>query len=133
VAGDAGVVICNEALFPEIVGARVNTGAEVLVNLSNDSWLLDPQFAAQALDATRLRAVEQRRWIVRASTSGPSALIDPHGRVRGATEPFSRATVAGTIAARRSLSVYGRVGDAFALACLVATVAVLVGVLRSRR
>lgn len=123
VAGAAGIVICNEALFPEIVADRVRAGATFLVNLSNDSWLLDPQFAAHAVDATRLRAVEQRRWLVRASTSGPSAIVDPWGRVQGETAPFTRATLAGTIAPLAQRSVYGRVGDAFGLACGLATVA----------
>jgi apolipoprotein N-acyltransferase len=123
VAGSAGIVICNEALFPETVADRVRAGAGFLVNLSNDSWLLDPQFSAQAVDATRFRAVEQRRWLVRASTSGPSAIIDPWGRVQAATAPFTRETLAGSIAERGEPSIYGRTGDAFGFVCLIAALA----------
>ena len=130
VAGPAGIVICNEALFPETVGERVAAGATFLVNLSNDSWLLDPQFSAQAVDATRFRAVEQRRWLIRASTSGPSAIIDAWGRIEAATPSFSRATLAGTISPRPNRTVYGHVGDLFGLVC---TVAALVTWIRSAR
>jgi apolipoprotein N-acyltransferase len=133
VAGAAGVVICNEALFPEIVARRVRAGARLLVNLSNDSWLLDPQFSAQALDTTRVRAVEQRRYLVRASTSGPSAIIDPAGRILAETAPFSRATIGGAVQPRVRLTVYGRLGDVFAGTCtLVAIGATLAGLRRER-
>ena len=129
VAGPAGVVICNESMFPEIVRQRVREGAGFLVNLSNDSWLGDPKFSDEALDLTRLRAVEQRRWIIRASTSGPSAIIDPAGRLVAEMAPFSVGTIAGDVQASTHLSVYGRVGDVFALACVLAcVVAVLRGV-----
>ncbi len=128
-AGPAGVVICNEAMFPEIVGRRVRAGAGFLVNLSNDSWLGDAQFSAQALDMARLRAVEQRRWLVRASTSGPSAIIDPTGAVVVRTDPFTRATMGGGVRASTEITVYGRWGDTFAVACaVVALLAALAGI-----
>src|SRR5581483_2476180 len=122
VAGPAGIVICNEAMFPELVRARVRDGAAYLVNLTNDSWLGDTQFSAQAFDMARLRAIEERRYVVRASTSGPSAIIDPFGRVLAETRPSSRATVSGTVRAIDAETPYARVGDAFAFGCAVVAV-----------
>ena len=119
--GAAGVVICNEAMFPRIVAERVSEGAELLVNLSNDSWLGDRQFSLQALDMARMRAIEQRRDLIRASTAGPSAIIDASGDVRAMTEPFTRGTLAGTVHPRVQRSFYASVGDAFAM-CFVAVV-----------
>ncbi len=84
-AGHAGVVICNEGFLPEPAAERVRRGAAVLVNLANDSWLQDPKFSEPAFDMVTLRAVEQRRWLVRASTGGPSALVAPVGRVVAGT------------------------------------------------
>jgi apolipoprotein N-acyltransferase len=133
VAGLAGVVICNEVMFGEIAGARVAAGAGYLVNLTNDSWLGDSKFAAQALDMGRMRAVEQRRYVVRVSTSGPSAIIDPLGRVTAATASSSRMTIGGTIQAGNAVTLYGRVGDVFGILCaavpllVLATAAVRVG------
>jgi apolipoprotein N-acyltransferase len=74
-------------------------------------------------DLVRLRAVEERRWLVRASTSGPSAIVDPWGRVRVATEPGTREVILGAIRPRTQLSIYARVGDLFGLACAVAVAA----------
>jgi apolipoprotein N-acyltransferase len=126
----AGVVVCNEAMFPRIVARRVAAGAEVLVNLSNDSWLGDRQFSRQALDMARLRAIEQRRDVIRASTSGPSAIIDANGVVVAATEPFTRATLTGTVQPRVHPSFYARVGDAFAMACGAVVVLELLAAMR---
>jgi apolipoprotein N-acyltransferase len=126
-AGPAGIVTCNEAWFPEISGRRVREGAGYLVNLSNDSWF-EPNFSAQSFDMVRMRAVEQRRYLVRASTSGPSAIVDPWGRVLVRSEPITAEVLLGTIHARQERSLYGHSGDLFAGACaLLVVVGLLVG------
>jgi apolipoprotein N-acyltransferase len=124
-AGPAGVLVCNEAMYPEVAGVRAREGATYLVNPSNDTWIQDAVWADRMFDLVSLRAVEQRRWLVRASTSGPSAIVDPWGRVQGRTPPFERAVLAGRIVPRRELSPYGRVGDAFAGSCVLAVGAAL--------
>jgi apolipoprotein N-acyltransferase len=129
--GPAGVVTCNEAWFPEISARRVREGAGYLVNLTNDSWF-EPNFSAQSFDMVRMRAVEQRRYLVRASTSGPSAIVNPWGRVLAQSEPLQEAVLLGSIRARSEPSFYGRHGDLFAAACAFAVVTgLLVG--RGRR
>jgi apolipoprotein N-acyltransferase len=125
VAGPAGIMICNEGFFPELAAAQVRAGATVLVNLANDSWLGAPKFSEPALDMVTLRAVEQRRWLIRASTSGPSALVDPSGRVTARSAMFAPATLAGAVEPRTTLTLYGRIGDAFAWACVVLTAATM--------
>ncbi len=116
-AGRAGVLICNEAMCPEPAAARVTAGADYLVNPSNDSWLGDRKFSAQQFDITSFRAIEQRRYLVRTSTSGPSAIIDPTGHALAYTEPFTRTWVAGAVRTSHVESVYHRIGDAFAVIC----------------
>lgn len=116
--GPAGVVTCNEAMLPEVVGERVAEGAVVLVNPSNDTWIPEPRFAELQFDIVSLRAVEQRRWLVRASTAGPSAIIDPWGRVQARTAMDERTTLQGSVAPRTGRTLYSRVGDLFAFACV---------------
>jgi apolipoprotein N-acyltransferase len=125
VAGPAGVLICNEALFPEIARERVRNGAAWLANLTNDTWVGDRKYAEIAFDMATLRAVEQHRWLVRASTAGPSAIVDPNGRVTAATPLFTKATTAGAIVPQTGLTPYARLGDAFPIACVVTTLAAL--------
>lgn len=124
-AGAAGILICNEAFLPHVAGERVAAGATYLVTPSNDSWVPSTGFAWQQFDIATLRAVEQRRWLVRVSDSGPSGVVDPFGRVTAHTEALTRDALVAAIAPRSVLSPYGRVGDVFGVACALATLASL--------
>jgi len=124
--GLAGIVVCNEAFFPEVTARRVRAGAEVLVNLANDGWLGDAKFSAIAFDMVTLRAVETRRWLVRASTSGPSGVVDPLGQVRARSAMEHRAVLAERVRPRTGLTVYVRFGDAFGWGCVVLVLAALI-------
>ena len=76
-----GALICYEAIFPELAQQRVEAGANILVNISNDAWFGDSPAPRQHLDLALLRAVEQERAIVRGTNTGISAVIDPRGRI----------------------------------------------------
>lgn len=76
--------ICFEAVQPGAANGMVRDGATVLINLTDDSWFGSSAEPAQHLQATVLRAVETRRWLVRASGSGISAFIDPGGTITAA-------------------------------------------------
>jgi apolipoprotein N-acyltransferase len=124
-AGKAGVLICNEAMFGRFARERVADGAAFLTLLSNDSWVDDPMFGLHQLQIAVLRAIEQRRLVIRASTSGPSAVIDARGRVLAVSQPRSRATLTGTIRGSSVRSIYSRVGDLFAWSCVAVVAAAL--------
>ncbi|MHC1711447.1 MAG: apolipoprotein N-acyltransferase [Solidesulfovibrio sp.] len=76
-----GGLICYEAIFPELAQRRVEAGANLLVNISNDAWFGDSAAPRQHLDLALLRAVEQGRALVRGTNTGISAVIDPRGRI----------------------------------------------------
>ena len=115
--GRAGLLICNEAMFPEIAAARVRAGAEILISPSNDSWIAGDAFAEHMLAVVGLRAIEQRRYLVRASTSGPSAIVDPWGRRVVRTSARTPHLLRGGVRPEQALTPYARWGDAFGLAC----------------
>ncbi len=116
--GRVAVAICFEAIYPEIIREQMNRGAELLVNLSNDAWLGAGPGPAQHLSMVVLRAIENRTWVVRSTTTGVSAVIDPHGTVRAATTPDAEEILAATVVASSGSSPYRRLGDAFAYLCL---------------
>lgn len=78
-----GVLICYEAIFPELAQARVEAGANLLVNVSNDAWFADSPAPHQHLQLSAMRCIEQGRYMIRSTNTGLSALIDPTGRVQG--------------------------------------------------
>jgi apolipoprotein N-acyltransferase len=129
--GEAGMMICNEAMLGAEAVERVRGGAEWLVTLTNDSWVGRRQYAEIALAMVRLRAVEVRRWLVRSSTSGPSAMIDPEGRIVDALPFGAHGVVRADLVPRRDLTLYARSGDAFAWICVLVTT--LVALASTRR
>jgi apolipoprotein N-acyltransferase len=128
-AMQAGVFICFESAFPGHVRALVASGAEVLINLSDDSWFGDSAEPEQHLAHIVFRAIESRRDVVRSTGSGISALISASGEVeKRLPVSHSGATVAVLAAEPRLLrarGIYARLGDAFALACAMLTAAAM--------
>jgi apolipoprotein N-acyltransferase len=116
-----GVTICYEAIFPGLVRRFTVNGAELLANVTNDGWYGRTSAPYQHLAMARLRAVENGRALVRAANTGISALVDPRGRIIGATELFARTSLVGEVPLTRALTFYGRRGDVFAWSCVVAT------------
>jgi apolipoprotein N-acyltransferase len=122
-----GVAVCYEIVFPNLIGAEARAGAEVLVTLTNDawygaSWALDQHFA-QAV----LRAVENRRWVVRAALTGISGVIDPSGNVVERLGAGERGVLAADVEPATLVTPAARWGDWWALLCLSVLVGVLLG------
>lgn len=88
-----GVLICYEAIFPELAQQRVQAGANLLINISNDAWFGDSAAPRQHLDLALLRAVEQGRAIIRGTNTGISAAIDPRGRLMAQGGLFTALTL----------------------------------------
>ena len=100
------------------------------MNPSNDTWVGDRGFSEMLFEMALVRAIEQRRYLVRVSTAGPSAIVDPWGRVQARTPLFSRGVLAGAVRPRQERSIYNRIGDSFAFLCIAVTV---VAVFSARR
>jgi apolipoprotein N-acyltransferase len=78
---DNGVMICFESIFPGISRELCNKGSTLLVNISNDAWFKTWATPEQLLQITCFRAIETRRWIIRAVNHGISAMVSPYGEV----------------------------------------------------
>lgn len=122
-----GAFICYESAFPHLVRQFARGGAEVLINLSNDGYFGHSAAREQHLKLVRMRALENRRWIVRATNDGITAAIDPAGRITQRLEPYREATARARFAWSRETTFYTRHGDWFAWLCLVAGVAAASG------
>ena len=82
-----GAFICYEAIFPGEVRQFAENGANLFINISNDGWFGTSSAAEQHIRMARVRAVENRRWMIRSTNSGITASIDPYGRI---TDPLPR-------------------------------------------
>jgi len=126
----AGVFICYESVFPHFVRQYAAQGATVLVNLSNDGYFGRSAARAQHLLVARMRAAENRRWMLRATNDGITATIDPAGRVDQTLPPFRPMGARTRFAYLTELTPYTRNGDWFVWGCL--GVALLLCVLGQR-
>ena len=128
-----GVLICYEAIFPEISRAYVQGGADLLVNITNDAWFGRTSAPYQHLSMTAFRAVESGRYIVRAANTGISAIIDPVGRISNQTDLYRKSGLAGSVRYLQIDSIYVRIGDVFAYACLAGLGIMLISTIRRKR
>src|SRR5262249_24790972 len=127
-AGDTklGIFICYESIFPDEVRRLVAQGARVLVNISNDGWYGDSGAWAQHLNQARMRAVENRRWLLRDTNTGLTSAIDPYGRVTVRLERKTRAVLVAAYSLTEVTTFYSRHGDWFAYLCAIISTGALV-------
>ncbi len=92
-----GVLICYEAIFPDLAQKHVERGANLFVNISNDSWFGDSSAPHQHLAHARMRAIEQGRWLARGTNNGITAFIDPLGRITASSPQFQAAILTQTV------------------------------------
>ncbi len=119
------VVICYEAIFPALVREFVVRGADVIVNISNDGWFGRSAAPAQHFNMARVRAVETRRFLLRATNTGITAVIDPYGRVVARAPTNARTVLLAGFAPGHEQTLYVGYGDWFALLCSVVALAAL--------
>jgi apolipoprotein N-acyltransferase len=117
-----GVFICYEAIYPGEVRRFAAGGAQLLINISNDGWFGRSAAAEQHLRMVRVRAVENRRWIVRTTNNGYTVSIDPYGRIFQPLLPDVRAAVDLPYDFRTDQTIYTRFGDWFAWLCVLISV-----------
>jgi apolipoprotein N-acyltransferase len=116
--------ICFEDTFGYIGRLFVARGADVLVNMTNDSWAGSVASEMQHMAMGVLRTVENRRSVVRSTNGGMTVIVDPNGRILKMLEPFVEGTLIGEVPVVRGVTTpYTRYGDWLAEACLAVTLA----------
>jgi apolipoprotein N-acyltransferase len=118
-----GVFICYEAVFADEVRQFSRLGAEVLVNISDDGWYGDTSAPWQHLNMARMRAIENRRWILRDTNNGVTAAIDPYGRVRQSIPRHQEDALPAQYGFRDDVTFYTAHGDVFGWFCSIMSVA----------
>ena len=120
-----GLFICYESIFPDEIRQFARNGAQVLLNVSNDGWYGDSGAYAQHLQMTRMRAIENHRWLLSATNTGVTASIDPDGRVVARVERKLRTTLSAPYALLSANTFYTTHGDWFAYACAIISLGAL--------
>ncbi len=112
-------LICYEDIFSDISRAFVKAGADLLVNMSNDAWYGNSSASYQHLVFSQFRALENRRYLVRSTNTGVTAVIDTHGDVLKTLPPFSEGVLVWPISVEKEEAPYTRWGDWVAWGCVI--------------
>ena len=103
-----GGVICIESIYPDFVADFVQHGANLIVVVTNDSWYGYSSGPFQHKEISVLRAVENRKTVVRTANGGVSCIIDPLGRTISSTKLFTRDVLVGNAVIQDGMTIYSR-------------------------
>jgi apolipoprotein N-acyltransferase len=123
--GPFSVYICYEAIFPNQVRRFTLAGAQLFVNISDDAWFGGSGAPGQHLAMARVRAVENRRWLLRDTNDGITVSVDPYGRIVARLPEHIRGELDAPYAFRSDLTLYARWGDWLAWLCVLIALVLL--------
>jgi apolipoprotein N-acyltransferase len=127
-----GIFICYEAVFADEIRQFAKNGAEVFVTGSDDGWYGDTSAPWQHLNMARMRAIENRRWILRGTNDGVTASIDPYGRVRQSIPRHVMDALPAEYGFRDDTTFYTEHGDVFALLCAIVSIGAFIWAMNKR-
>ncbi|HLC82230.1 MAG TPA: apolipoprotein N-acyltransferase, partial [Bacteroidia bacterium] len=104
-------VICYESVYGEYVSDYVKNGANVIAVITNDGWWGNTPGHIQHLKLSRLRAIENRRNVVRSANTGISCFINSYGEIFQETKYWVPAVISGKIELNNELTFYTKFGD----------------------
>lgn len=104
-------VICYESVFGKFVTDYVKKGAEALFIITNDGWWKNTNGYKQHLYFASIRAIENRRIVVRAANTGISCIIDIRGKRTAETAWWTKEVLKGEISPETRITAYVRYGD----------------------
>lgn len=128
-----GSPICYEIIFPNLVRNFTKRGADFLVTITNDGWYGRSAAPYQHFAMAVLRAVENRRYLCRAATTGISGIIDPYGRILAQSELMTQTFLDHIITPVHHKTIYTELGDVLAHVSLTLTVIFLILAVIKRR
>jgi len=106
-----GLSVCFESLYPSYIRNSAAKGADILINVANDSWFGDTYEPHMHLYSSIVRAVENRRYIARVTNSGVSAIITPSGILADSLDLNISGVISGTLGKTEFRSFYTIFGD----------------------
>lgn len=112
-------IICYESSMPKIVKGLVKNGAQFITIQANDGWLGNSAGPYQHFELAKLRAIENRVFIVRCANTGISGVINPIGIVQQKIPLGKKSITIANIFPSQNLTFYTKYGEVFAILCVI--------------
>ena len=120
-------LICYESVFSEFVSEFTNEGAEYFVIVTNDGWWGNTSGPVQHNQYAVLRAIENRKWIVRTAQTGVSCFIDPLGNMYDEIPYWQSGVADRNIIANTEKTFFSKNGDIIGMLGLYTAILCLLG------
>ncbi|MDP4760671.1 MAG: apolipoprotein N-acyltransferase [Crocinitomicaceae bacterium] len=104
-------IVCYESIYGDFVSNQVRQGASILTVITNDGWWGDSPGYKQHFSFSALRAIENRRWVVRSANTGKSGVFDEFGHIVKETEYWKDAAFQQAVPTLRRITFYTEHGD----------------------
>ena len=104
-------VVCYESIFGEFVSIQCRKGAQLICIATNDGWWKDTPGYKQHTSFASLRAIENRRSVVRAANTGTSCFVNQRGDIYSPTDWWVPAVIRGKVALNNEMSFYTKYGN----------------------
>lgn len=101
--------ICFDIAFAKTV-RKINKSSKIMINISNDTWFGDSIGPHQHLSITRIRALENNRWVIRATNDGISGIIDNKGTIVDILDKGKKGLLNGNVNLVDHQSIYNKFG-----------------------
>lgn len=118
--------VCYESIYGEFMSRYVRKGANIIAIITNDGWWGNTPGYGQHENYARLRAIENRRWVIRSANTGVSCIIDPKGNIIESRPWYQTAVIRNIVPATTTLTFFTRYGDCISKIALILTILFLV-------
>lgn len=125
-------IVCYESIYGEFVAQQVRTGAELLCVITNDGWWKDTPGYKQHFSFARLRAIENRRWVVRSANTGTSGVINEKGEVLQTTNWWVPTVIKAKVQLSKKQTIYATYGDFIGRSFAFVAVLILIFALKNK-
>jgi apolipoprotein N-acyltransferase len=113
--------VCYESIYGEFMSRYVRNGANLIAVITNDGWWGNTPGYSQHENYARLRAIENRRWVIRSANTGVSCIIDPDGNITESRPWVQTAVIRKPVPVTNELTFYTRYGDCISRLAIVLT------------
>jgi apolipoprotein N-acyltransferase len=121
--GKIGALVCFDTIYESLARDSVASGAELIAIGTNDSWFFDSAAVHMHNRQAMLRAIENRRFVLRAANTGVSSIISPTGEELAHIDPLIEGYAVAEVSFVSTRTLYSYIGDSFVLICQVAILA----------
>lgn len=117
-----GSLICFDSIYDELARDSVRSGAKILAISTNDSWFLDSAALDMHNAQAKLRAIENRRYVVRSANTGISSIISPRGEEKASVDRLVSAQITAEVYPVESQTLFTCIGNLFVYISIAAIV-----------